>query len=57
MRKKLGFDVHLIFNLARHSYATKMKLDGVPTSFFREALGHSNTSITEHYLNLCQMKI
>ena len=30
---ELGFDVHLCLNLARHSYATKMKIDGVPIGF------------------------
>jgi integrase/recombinase XerD len=29
---KLGFDVHLCLNLARHSFATRLKLDGTPTS-------------------------
>ena len=48
--KKLGLDVHLCLNLARHSYATKMKLDGVPIGFIGEALGHISTSTTEHYM-------
>ena len=47
---ELGFGVHLCLNLARHSYATKMKIDGCPIGFIGEALGHSNTSTTEHYL-------
>ena len=48
--KELGFDVHLCLGLARHSYATKQKIDGIPIGFISDALGHSNTSTTEHYL-------
>lgn len=48
--KKLGFDVHLCLNLARHSYATKQKLDGTPISFISDAMGHSSMAVTEHYL-------
>jgi integrase len=48
--KKLGFEMNLTLNLARHSFATRLKLDGTPTSFIGEILGHSNSSTTEHYL-------
>ena len=47
---KLGFDVHLCINLARHSFATTLKLSGTPVSFFSDALGHTNIITTEHYL-------
>jgi integrase len=48
--KKLKFDVSLCFNLARHSFATMLKLNGTPVSFISEAMGHSNGSVTESYL-------
>ncbi len=47
---KLGFDMHLCLNLARHSFATRLKIDGTPTSFISDAMGHSNSQVTEHYL-------
>ena len=48
--KKLGFDVHLCINLARHSFATTLKINGTPVSFISDALGHSNTNTTQHYM-------
>lgn len=48
--QKLGFEVNLTLNLARHSFATRLKLDGTPTSFISDALGHSSSSVTEHYM-------
>ncbi len=48
--EKLGFDVVLRLGLARHSFATHLKLSGTPTSFISDALGHSNSKTTEHYL-------
>lgn len=47
---KLGFNVRLNLNLARHSFATMLKISGTPTSFITDALGHSNSKTTEHYL-------
>ena len=47
---KLGFDFRLTLNLARHSFATRLKLDGTPLSFISDALGHSSTKTTEHYM-------
>jgi integrase/recombinase XerD len=48
--KKLGFDVHLCLNLARHSFATLLKLQESPIAFISEAMGHKNSKTTEHYL-------
>jgi integrase/recombinase XerD len=48
--KKLEFATPLNLNLARHSYATRLKIDGIPTSMISDALGHSSSTITEHYL-------
>jgi integrase len=48
--KKLGIDVRLCLNLARHSFATMHKILGTPTSFISDAMGHSNSAMTEHYM-------
>jgi integrase len=48
--RKLKFKVPLNLNLARHSFATRLKLDGVPVSFISDAMGHGDTRTTEHYL-------
>lgn len=50
--KKLGFDVDLCFNLARHSFATMLKLNKTPVAFIGDAMGHSSTTTTQHYLKL-----
>lgn len=48
--KKLGFNMNLTLNLARHSFATKLNIDGVSTSIIKDALGHSSAKTTEHYM-------
>ena len=48
--KELGFNVHLCLNLARHSFATKLKIDNVSIAQISDAMGHTNTNTTEHYL-------
>ena len=48
--KKLGIEEKIILNLARHSFATHLKVSGTPTSFISDAMGHSNSKTTEHYL-------
>jgi integrase len=48
--KALGFPMNLTLNLARHSVATRLKIDGTPTSFISDALGHSSSAVTAHYM-------
>ncbi len=48
--KKLGFEVHLCLNLARHSFATKMKMDNIHVSAISDAMGHTQITTTEHYM-------
>ncbi len=50
IEKKLGFTVHLCLGISRHSFATSLKLSGTPVSFISEAMGHSNSAVTEHYM-------
>ena len=47
---KAGFDDMRPHDL-RHSFATELKLLGVPTRKIQLALGHSTEAITEHYLS------
>jgi integrase/recombinase XerD len=46
----------LCLNLARHSFATMLKLNGTPLSFISDAMGHANITTTEHYLKSIQDK-
>ncbi len=48
--EKLGFNVNLTLNLARHSFATKLNIDGVDISAIKQSLGHSSTAVTERYI-------
>ena len=48
--KKLNLGCNIYLGIARHSFATKHKLDGTPTSFISEFLGHSNQRTTEGYM-------
>lgn len=48
--RKLSFKVSLNMNLARHSFATRLKLDGVPVTFISDALGHGDVSTTMHHI-------
>jgi len=53
--KKLGIEEKVILNIARHSMATHLKISGTPTSFIGDAMGHSNSKTTEHYLKSIPM--
>ncbi|PQJ09612.1 hypothetical protein CJD36_016870 [Flavipsychrobacter stenotrophus] len=48
--KAIGLQMNLTLNLARHSFATRLKIDGTPTSFISDALGHSSSAVTAHYM-------
>jgi integrase/recombinase XerD len=47
---KLEIEGALTTYVARHSFATTLKRNGVSTSFIKDALGHSNESTTANYL-------
>jgi len=52
--KKIGsileINVKITSYVARHSYATNMKLIGVSTDIISESMGHKNPSVTQVYL-------
>lgn len=50
LTEKLKLSVPLKLKTARESYAITLKRKNTPTSTFGEMLGHSNNSVTEHYL-------
>ena len=39
-----------VLNLARHSFATTMKINNVSVRSISEALGHASALTTEHYM-------
>ena len=48
--KELGLQMNLNMNLARHSFATRLMIDGTPAAHISDALGHSSGAVTAHYL-------
>ncbi|MEJ7830957.1 MAG: tyrosine-type recombinase/integrase, partial [Segetibacter sp.] len=48
---ELGIETKTGTYAARHTFSTVMKRKGVPTSFIKDALGHSSVSTTENYLD------
>ena len=40
----------VLFHVARHSFATVLKREGVSTAMISEALGHSSEKVTQYYL-------
>jgi integrase/recombinase XerD len=48
--KAIGLNLNLTTSIARHSFATKLYIDGTPTSYISEALGHSSGAVTNFYL-------
>src|SRR5690606_33199969 len=47
---KLGFEFYLTLNLARHSYATKLNIDGVSINSIGSSLGHTSSATTSRYI-------
>ena len=45
-----GAQIKVIMYVARHTYATVLKWNGVDVATISQAMGHSNTDITEVYL-------
>lgn len=48
--KEIGLDVPLSMYVARHSWATIAKREGVPLSVISEGMGHDNEKTTQIYL-------
>jgi integrase len=48
--KEIGLNIPLTTYVARHSYATVLKMSGIPTAQISEALGHKSEAITQTYL-------
>lgn len=54
--KELGLPIKLTTYVARHSFATILKREGVSTSIISETLGHSSERITQIYLDSFENK-
>lgn len=48
--KEVGVKTNITSYVARHSYATIMKMKGMPTDKISESMGHANLQITQVYL-------
>lgn len=48
--KELGISQNLTTYVARHTFSTILKRNGVPISFISESLGHGDLRTTENYL-------
>jgi integrase len=48
---RLGLSVDLLTKTARDAYATSLKKKGARIEMIAEQMGHSNTSVTQHYLD------
>ena len=48
--RELKFDVHLCLNLARHSFATTLKINNTSVAAISDAMGHTSTNTNEHYM-------
>lgn len=55
--KAAGLSVGLTSYVARHSFATIAKYEGMPTTIISEALGHSNPEITQVYLDSFEQSV
>ena len=49
--KQLDFIKPVTHGVSRYTFANALKQSGVSIDYISEALGHSNTAVTEHYLN------
>ncbi len=47
---RLELSVKITHGKSRHSFATGLRREGVSIDYISEALGHSNTAVTKHYL-------
>ena len=50
LAKMAGITVKVTMYVARHTYATVLKWNGVDVATISQAMSHSNTDITEVYL-------
>lgn len=49
--KQLNFTKMVTHGVSRYTFANALKQQGVPIDYISEAMGHSSTAVTEHYLN------
>jgi len=49
--QKIGIEGNITSYVARHSYATVLKRNGIPTSVISQGLGHDKEDTTQNYLD------
>ena len=49
--KELEIEKHLTTYVARHSFATILKKEMIPTSIISDMMGHKSESVTQTYLD------
>lgn len=55
--KEIGLDIPLTTYVARHSWATTARSEGVPISIISEGMGHNNEKTTQIYLASLDNKV
>ncbi len=55
--KDLGIEKRITTIVTRHSFSTQLKRAGVSTEYIQEALGHTNKTTTENYLDSFEKEI
>lgn len=55
--KEIGLEIPLTMYVARHSWATTARSEGVPVSIISEGMGHANEKTTQIYLASLENKV
>ena len=55
--KEIGLEIPLTMYVARHSWATTARSEGVPVSIISEGMGHANKKTTQIYLASLDNKV
>lgn len=51
LSRQLGLERNLTFNMARHTWASRARREGIPMAVISEALGHTSEKTTRIYLD------
>jgi site-specific recombinase XerD len=51
IQRKVSIDFLLSLSIARHSFATALKMEGTAIAVISDCMGHTSIGTTEHYLS------